>query len=89
MSTATARLDAKQQRLEEAYAPPANFLEIDVVNAEVHGVAKKRYVDYEVRMKVHNVILHYGRPPSFSGFQGPISQRDFSPDLDLNLRVWS
>ena len=51
-NSATARLDVKQQKLDDAYAVPANFLEIDVVNPEVHGVAKKRYVDYEVKMKV-------------------------------------
>jgi hypothetical protein len=31
-ATATQRLQAKRQTLDEAYAPPANFLEIEVVN---------------------------------------------------------
>ena len=48
----TKRLEAKKQTLDDAYAAPANFLEIDVVNPETHGVAKKRYTDYEVRMRV-------------------------------------
>ena len=52
MANATARIQSKKQTLDDAYAPPANFLEIDVVNAETHGVGKKRYTDYEVRMKV-------------------------------------
>ena len=54
----TRRLEAKKQTLDDAYAAPANFLEIDVVNPETHGVGKKRYTDYEVRMRVStNIIL--------------------------------
>lgn len=49
---ATKRLNVKKQTLDDAYAAPANFLEIDVTNPVTHGVAKKRYTDYEVRMKV-------------------------------------
>lgn len=48
----TKRLESKKQTLDDAYAVPANFLEIDVVNPETHGVGKKRYTDYEVRMRV-------------------------------------
>ena len=49
---ATKRLSSKKQTLDDAYAAPANFLEIDVINPITHGVANKRYTDYEVRMKV-------------------------------------
>jgi hypothetical protein len=49
---ATKRLNVKKQTLDDAYAAPANFLEIDVVNPITHGVGKKRYSDYEVRMRV-------------------------------------
>jgi sorting nexin-3/12 len=49
---ATARISSKKQTLDDAYAPPANFLEIDVINPITHGVGKKRYTDYEVRMRV-------------------------------------
>lgn len=52
----TKRLEAKKQTLDDAYAAPANFLEIDVVNPETHGLGKKRYTDYEVRMRVCRVI---------------------------------
>ena len=48
----TKRLESKKQTLDDAYAAPANFLEIDVVNPETHGIGKKRYTDYEVRMRV-------------------------------------
>jgi hypothetical protein len=49
---ATKRLTSKKQTLDDAYAAPANFLEIDVINPITHGVGNKRYTDYEVRMKV-------------------------------------
>lgn len=51
---ATRRLNVKKQTLDDAYAAPANFLEIDVINPITHGVGKKRYTDYEVRMRVCN-----------------------------------
>lgn len=49
---ATRRLNVKKQTLDDAYAAPANFLEIDVVNPVTMGVGKKRFTDYEVRMRV-------------------------------------
>lgn len=49
---ATRRLQSKKQTLDDAYAAPANFLEIDVVNPITHGIARTRYTDYEVRMRV-------------------------------------
>jgi hypothetical protein len=49
------RLDPPKQTLDDAYAAPANFLEVDVVTPQTHGVGKKRYTDYEVRMRVRNV----------------------------------
>lgn len=52
---ATRRLNVKKQTLDDAYAAPANFLEIDVINPITHGVGKKRYTDYEVRMRVSHV----------------------------------
>ncbi|VDD83389.1 unnamed protein product [Mesocestoides corti] len=53
MASATQRLETKQQTIEDAYSPPANFLEIDVCNPQVHGDAKSRYVDYEVKLKTN------------------------------------
>nr|CAG4636612.1 EOG090X0GN3 [Eubosmina coregoni]SVE70138.1 EOG090X0GN3 [Eubosmina coregoni] len=50
---ATRRLHTKKQTLDDAYAAPANFLEIDVINPITHGMAKKRYTDYEVRMRTN------------------------------------
>ncbi|KAI0223293.1 Sorting nexin-12 [Lamellibrachia satsuma] len=52
-SAATARIQPKKQTLDDAYAPPANFLEIDVISAETHGIGKKRYTDYEVHMRTN------------------------------------
>ena len=54
---ATKRLSSKKQTLDDAYAAPANFLEIDVINPITHGIGNKRYTDYEVRMKVIVTIL--------------------------------
>ena len=54
---ATKRLMSKKQTLDDAYAAPANFLEIDVINPITHGVGAKRYTDYEVRMKVCKIFF--------------------------------
>lgn len=62
----TRRLVSKKQTLDDAYAAPANFLEIDVVNPITHGVGNKRYTDYEVRMRVSRVTGRGAR----SGQQG-------------------
>ncbi|GAB0086324.1 sorting nexin-12 [Sergentomyia squamirostris] len=52
-SEATRRLNVKKQTLDDAYAVPANFLEIDVVNPMTSmTTGKKRYTDYEVRMRI-------------------------------------
>lgn len=48
----THRLNTTKQTLEDAYAEPDNCLEIDVVNPETHDLGKKRFTDYEVKMKV-------------------------------------
>ena len=48
----TRRLNSKKQSLEDAYAAPANFLEIDVGSPQTHGLGRNRYTDYEVRMRV-------------------------------------
>ena len=54
---ATKRLLSKKQTLDDAYAAPANFLEIDVINPITHGIGNKRYTDYEVRMKVRYMVI--------------------------------
>lgn len=63
---ATARIQPRKQDLEDAYAPPANFLEIDVLNPETHGIGNKRFTDYELRMRVnypaspgHAILVDY------------------------------
>jgi sorting nexin-3/12 len=53
----TARVQIRPQTIREAYDPPANVLEVDVVNAETHGLGAKRYTDYEVRLRV-NIQKH-------------------------------
>lgn len=45
-------------RCVDAYAVPANFLEIDVVNPMTTITAgKKRFTDYEVRMRVSTITF--------------------------------
>lgn len=53
----TRRLNVKKQTLDDAYAAPANFLEIDVINPITHGIGNKRYTDYEVRLRVSGFIF--------------------------------
>ena len=48
----TKRLDFKHQTLDDAYAAPANLLEIEVSAPETHGIGRGRYTDYVIRMKV-------------------------------------
>ena len=55
--TTTARISIRPQTIREAYEPPANVLEVDVINPQTHGLAGKRFTDYEVRLKVKNFTL--------------------------------
>ena len=51
--TSTKRLDFHKQTLEDAYAVPANQLEIEVVQPETHYEGgKKKFTDYLVNFKV-------------------------------------
>ena len=49
----TKRIDGPRQHISDAYSCPANFLEIEVVNPETHGVGQRnRFTDYEIVLKV-------------------------------------
>lgn len=49
----TKRIDGPRQDLSDAYSLPANFLEIEVINPETHGVGwRQRHTDYEIKLKV-------------------------------------
>ncbi|KAI0979820.1 hypothetical protein GJ496_000991 [Pomphorhynchus laevis] len=58
ISRSIMRIAAKPLSLEEGYEPPANFLEVEVLNPEIHGFGRQRYTDYEVRMKTNLPIFH-------------------------------
>ena len=60
---ATSRLASKPMTIDEAYDEPGNFLEIDVVNAETHGIANKRYTDYEIKMRVSLISTVFASIP--------------------------
>ncbi|PQE06162.1 sorting nexin-3 protein [Rutstroemia sp. NJR-2017a BBW] len=40
--------DSRQQSFEEIYGPPENFLEIEVVDPQTHGIGRNMYTDYEI-----------------------------------------
>ena len=52
----TKRLDFKKQSLDDAYAVPANLLEIEMCNPDTHGFGRNRFTDYEIKMKVGAVM---------------------------------
>ena len=58
-TTSTKRLDFKKQSLDDAYAAPANLLEIEVCNPDTHGFGRNRYTDYEVRMRVSHLVVDW------------------------------
>ncbi|KAK2728113.1 hypothetical protein QYM36_008558 [Artemia franciscana] len=57
---ATKRLTTKRQTLDDAYAEPSNFLEIDLSNPVTHPATagKKKFTDYEVRTKESSGKMH-------------------------------
>lgn len=55
----TARVSIRPQTLREAYDPPANVLEVDVVNPETHKIGNKRFTDYEVRLRVYTYFFYF------------------------------
>ncbi|KAF5405772.1 hypothetical protein EG68_00310 [Paragonimus skrjabini miyazakii] len=59
LTSATQRLVPRRQTIEDAYSPPANFLEIDVCRPLTHGEAKNRYTDYEVNLRESSVRRRY------------------------------
>jgi len=55
--SATSRLAPTPQTIHDAYSAPENFLEVDVVNPETHGIGNKRYTDYEVKVRTNLPIF--------------------------------
>merc|ERR1712000_12431 len=53
MAKNTDRLDRRKQDLKDAYAAPANFLEIEVGNPTTKGVGSARFTEYEVLTKTN------------------------------------
>ncbi|EFP12567.1 CRE-SNX-3 protein [Caenorhabditis remanei] len=77
-ASATQRIPSKRQTLDEAYAPPANFLEIEVINPITHGVGKMRYTDYEIRMRVSTIIRNFVLQMSFQSNLPVFKQKESS-----------
>ena len=57
-----ARLNVKKQTLDDAYAAPGNFLEIDLIDAITHGTGKRTFTDYEIRTRVSSDMRGYYCP---------------------------
>lgn len=55
----TTRLSFNRQSIEDSYAEPANFLEIDVLNPITYGEGRNRYTDYEIRMRTNLPIFKH------------------------------
>ena len=64
MTSTFQRLSSKKQTLDDAYAVPANFLEIDVINPITHGVANKRYTGLKVLLNAMLCIERYSSQKS-------------------------
>ena len=54
---ATKRLSSKKQTLDDAYAAPANFLEIDVINPITHGIGGKRWVSSDAESNTRSKVF--------------------------------
>ena len=54
----TKRLDFKKQSLDDAYAAPANLLEIEICDPQEHGLGtRQRFIDYEIKMRVSSACI--------------------------------
>ncbi len=57
-ATSIKRLDFNKQTLEDAYAVPANQLEIEVVQPETHFEGgKKKFTDYLINFNVSFIVV--------------------------------
>jgi len=87
---ATKRLMSKKQTLDDAYAAPANFLEIDVINPITHGIGNKRYTDYEVRMKTNLPVFRVKESSvrrRYSDFEWLRCELERDSKVFFNLRI--
>merc|ERR1711878_196684 len=49
----TKRIQPKKQTLDEAYCPPANYLEIILSDPVTHGESRARWTDYKIEMRTN------------------------------------
>jgi sorting nexin-3/12 len=59
---ARGRLNVKKRTLDDAYAAPANFLEIDLIDPITHEIGNNKITDYEIRMRVSSDMRGYYCP---------------------------
>jgi len=53
MDDSTKRIVPQKQTLDDAYSPPANYLEITVHDAKTQGEGRKRFTDYKVSLRTN------------------------------------
>lgn len=64
----TRRLDLSKQTVDEAYATPDNFLEIDVTDPRTHGYGRGRYTDYLLSVRVRlRTLCRAAMPATLTG----------------------
>eukprot|EP00092_Neocalanus_flemingeri_P007225 GFUD01007804.1.p1 GENE.GFUD01007804.1~~GFUD01007804.1.p1 ORF type:complete len:162 (+),score=22.98 GFUD01007804.1:241-726(+) len=53
----TKRIVPQRQTLDEAYSPPANYLEISLNDAQTHGEGRARFTDFRLEMKTNMPVF--------------------------------
>ena len=53
----TKRIVPKKQTLDEAYCPPANYLEIILSDPKTYGENRQRWTDYKIEMRTNVPIF--------------------------------
>jgi len=57
MNESTKRITQQKQTLDEAYSPPANYLEICVSDPITHGEGRARFTDFRVETKTNMPVF--------------------------------
>jgi len=57
MDDSTKRITQQKQTLDEAYSPPANYLEISVNDPVTHGEGRTRFTDFRMEMKTNMPVF--------------------------------
>eukprot|EP00090_Calanus_glacialis_P035930 TRINITY_DN61277_c0_g1_i1.p1 TRINITY_DN61277_c0_g1~~TRINITY_DN61277_c0_g1_i1.p1 ORF type:complete len:162 (+),score=32.20 TRINITY_DN61277_c0_g1_i1:129-614(+) len=53
----TKRIVPQRQTLDEAYSPPANYLEISLADSQTHGEGRARFTDFKLEMRTNMPVF--------------------------------